>query len=75
MYFVWVILLITITVILGGKWFFVLIPVMALTGIFAYHFNGWLKTADQQIKLEKLSAKEIAQLKNQRSIALNPLLS
>lgn len=68
LYFLWLTLLLILSLFWGWPYTISLLIVMPVTGIFAYIYKGWLKEADQEKKIRRVSAKQVDFLKQQRAL-------
>ncbi len=66
-YFLWLLVLLVLSFYWGWYYAVILLVVMALTGIFAYQYKGWVKEAGQERKLRRLSSSQLDFLKKQRA--------
>jgi hypothetical protein len=67
LYFTWIITLLLISIFLGWPYLIALLVLMIPSGIFAFYYTGWLRSADQQKKLSALQLETLSRLKMLRS--------
>ena len=72
-YFLWLVVLMTLSFYWGWYYAVILLIVMILTGVFAYLYKGWLKEANQKKKLRRLSSNQLDFLTTQRALVLTLL--
>lgn len=67
-YFLWLLMVLTISFLPGWQYMIGLLELMILTGIFAYIYKDWLKDNRQQNKWNQLTAEKKAQLGSMRKL-------
>lgn len=67
MYFLWLLLVLTVSLLAGWQYAIILLALMVVTGLFAYACKGWLKEYSQYRKWRTISGNHIAELKAMRN--------